>query len=135
MIMENQLTRQFIVIDDDPINNHICRRYIEIVFPKVAIQTFTNPEEGLEYIQSKYPLSDDLETVLFLDINMPVLSGWDVLDRFINFADDIKQQFKIYILSSSVALEDKQKASSNPLVTGFLEKPLTTTQLRITFSG
>jgi CheY-like chemotaxis protein len=133
--MENKTVPRFIVIDDDPINNHICSKYIQIVFPGSDIKTFTDPQEGLDHISSAYTASSPNETILFLDINMPVLSGWDVLDRFAHFSDAVKKQFKIFILSSSVAITDKEKANKNPLVTGFIEKPLTIPQLQGLFSN
>ncbi len=131
--MEKLSTPDFIVIDDDSINNHICQKYIQLIFPDADIVTFISPVAGLEYIQTKYPITRQNDTILLLDINMPVLSGWDVLDRFINFPEGVKRQFKIYILSSSIAIEDKVKSNNNPLVSGFIEKPLNISQLRNLF--
>ena len=129
--MDNRNTPCFLVIDDDDINNHICTKTIELIFPKADIQSFTNPQSGLDYMRSK----GKGETILFLDINMPVLSGWDVLNRFKDFPEEIKQLYTTYILSSSVAVEDRNKAEENPLVSGFIEKPLTVFQLKQLFRG
>jgi CheY-like chemotaxis protein len=123
------INQKFIIIDDDPINNHICTKYLQIVFPKADIKTFTIPQKGLDDIFLEYSEKHVSETILFLDINMPVLSGWDVLDRFTLFPEALKKQFTIYILSSSVAHEDRKKADDNILVSGFLEKPLSIMQL------
>src|SRR5579872_656467 len=101
--MADDIIPCFIVIDDDPTNNLVCKMYIKIIYPNADIRTYTNAQEGLEYISSKYPLPNTQETILFLDINMPILSGWEVLDSFNNFSNTIKKQFRIYILSSSVA--------------------------------
>jgi len=128
--MENRTTSRFIIIDDDPINNHICRKYIEIIFPGAEIADFTNPQSGIEYILTAYSAPTRHDTVLLLDINMPVLSGWEVLDIFAHFPETIKDQFNIYILSSSIDSEDKRKADSSPLISGFIEKPLSTSQLQ-----
>jgi len=122
--------RHFIVIDDDPVNNHICSKYIEIVFPEAEITTFTYPQKGLDHIQESYSGGPVKDTILLLDINMPVLSGWDVLERFMLFPDEVKKQFTIYILSSSVNFEDRKKADSCALVAGFLEKPLSIERLQ-----
>lgn len=126
--------KNVIVIDDDPINNHICHKYIQIVFPSSVVDTFTDPQKGLDYIYSKCDSSSQNDFILFLDINMPVLSGWDVLDRIMNLSEEKKKQLKIYILSSSVAAEDMQKANDNALVLGFIEKPLSILQLQTMFS-
>ena len=65
-----------------------------------------------------------LPTVLLLDINMPSMTGWDFLNVFKDYSDDIHQQFITFILSSSVDDIDREKANSNPLVCRFISKPL-----------
>jgi CheY-like chemotaxis protein len=132
--MENKGITRFVVIDDDITNSLICQTLLRIVFPNKEIQTFLRPQDGLDFISSYQEEKDEVETVLFLDINMPVLSGWDVLDIFAEFPDAVKGQFSIYMLSSSIATEDKQKASANALLSGFIEKPLTVNQLKSMFS-
>lgn len=127
--MEDQNIPAFIIIDDDPVNNLICNTNIKRLYTTAQIRTFTQPQSGLDYIGANYIGAASNSTVLFLDINMPVLSGWDVLDRFTDFPDEVKTQFAIYILSSSIANEDKIKAYECHLVTGFIEKPLTLAKL------
>jgi CheY-like chemotaxis protein len=63
-------------------------------------------------------------TVLLLDINMPLMSGWEFLERFDNMKDEVKNLFRIYILSSSVDPRDKQRSYANKNVKAFLVKPL-----------
>jgi len=129
----DKTTMDFMVIDDDSINNHICRKSIEIIYPDSEILTFTDPQLALDYIETQYSATGTRQTILFLDINMPLLSGWDVLQIFMKFPDYIKSQFKIYILSSSVATEDKEKADKCSLIPGFVEKPLTPELLTVLF--
>jgi len=116
---------RFIAIDDDPVNNCICKLTIEMVASKPEIITFTNAAQGFEYIQNQYSTNrDQTQTVLFLDINMPVMSGWEFLERFDNLGEDVKKRFKIFILSSSVDERDKQRSYANKNVNAFLVKPL-----------
>jgi len=131
--MEKNSTVRFMIIDDDPINNHICSKYIQLAFPGAYTISFTNPQEALDHIQAIYGLPLSAETILLLDINMPGLNGWEVLDRFAKFPDEIKKKFRIYILSSSIAWEDKNQADKHPLVSGFIEKPITIEQLQDLF--
>ncbi|MEP6683208.1 MAG: response regulator [Parafilimonas sp.] len=117
---------RFMVIDDDAINNMICKLLIQRCFNEVNIKLFTEPEDALTAINFEYTKKGKmLSTVLFLDINMPVMTGWEFLEVFKNFNSSIQQQFTIFVLSSSIDYKDEEKAKSNPLVAGFICKPLT----------
>jgi CheY-like chemotaxis protein len=116
---------RFIAIDDDPVNNLICKLTIEMVAGAPEIITFTNAAQAFDYIQNQYASNHDTtETVLLLDINMPVMSGWEFLERFDNLGEDVKHLFKIFILSSSVDERDKQRSYANKNVSAFMVKPL-----------
>jgi two-component SAPR family response regulator len=115
----------FIVIDDESLNNLICKKLTKITFPSAEIKTFTDPEAGLSYLKSNYTTSAIPKTLLFLDINMPSMSGWEFMDEFERFDPSIKEHIDIYILSSSVDPSDKKRAQMNPYILGFIEKPLT----------
>lgn len=116
---------RFIAIDDDPVNNLICKLTIEMVAGKPEIVTFTNPAQGFDYILNQYAAGhDQTQTVLLLDINMPVMSGWEFLERFDNLGEDVKRLFHIFILSSSVDERDKERSYANKNVNAFMVKPL-----------
>lgn len=115
---------QFILIDDDHINNFCAQAMIKNVFGKCDIKAFTDPEVGLAYLQKEVEYNDNLITILFLDINMPVLTGWDVLEAFEKLDKRIQQQVNVYIVSSSVDQRDEAKAMSYSSVSGFISKPL-----------
>ncbi len=130
-----KIPERFMVVDDDSLNNMLCELGLRRFSPTVDIKTFIKPELALQFINESYSASEsNISTVLFLDINMPVLTGWDFLDIFKEFSPEIKQQFIIYILSSSIDERDREKAETNPLVKGFLSKPLTTEIINSIFS-
>ncbi|WP_223445005.1 response regulator [Polaribacter litorisediminis] len=122
--------KRFLLVDDDPINNLLTKIVIEKSFKKAHIHAFTMPEDGLAFIKSA-PNNQPIEgkTILFLDINMPVLSGWDCLEAFELFDPSIKDNYNIYILSSSVDPKDINRAKENPLIIDFIEKPLNRAKL------
>lgn len=115
----------FIVVDDDPISNTISKLTLEMVLGKIELVSFINPKEALDHIGQKYVTPTVKRTTLLLDINMPIMTGWEFLERFDGFDDAIKNYFDIYILSSSVDPRDKDRSYSNKNVKDYLLKPLT----------
>lgn len=119
------LPKRFLVVDDDRSNNLICKCTLRRISASTEIITFLEPEVALQYIRDSYKNELTTPTIIFLDINMPILSGWDFLKIFEEFAPAIKQQFSIFMLTSSIDERDRARANLNPLVKGFLSKPLT----------
>ena len=119
---------RFMVVDDNRTNNLICEFAIRKYKKEADINLFTEPEVALQNIKEDYSSQNGSKfTVLFLDINMPSMTGWEFLEEFRNLGEEVHEQFVIYILTSSVDDRDKEKAESDPLVAGFFSKPLTAT--------
>ena len=116
---------QFILIDDDPMNNLICKLTIEMTMGECEIKAFVNPELGFEYVQSDFSKLKDTSALLLLDINMPIMSGWEFLELFDNLNYPVKDRVRICILSSSIDDRDKERSYANKNVADFLVKPLT----------
>jgi response regulator RpfG family c-di-GMP phosphodiesterase len=120
----------FIIIDDDPINNKLCHLSIKKTVPEAYIRTFTNPEEGLKYLEEVFSVAEKNNTILYLDINMPEMNGWEFMEEFEKFNPEVRNLVKVYILSSSVNPHDKDKAKTNENITDYIVKPLTTNAIR-----
>ncbi len=127
--MDNQNVPGFISIDDDLEFNMITDFTIKAVHKDAEVHTFSQPEKGLEFIEGM-PVDSDDWYILLLDINMPTLSGWEVLEKIKILDKKILNRLKIFVLSSSVSLRDKELADKNPLVSGFIEKPLRKASLK-----
>jgi CheY-like chemotaxis protein len=123
------MTLQYIIIDDCPMSTLLSERTIQLFDQNANILTFTDPKRGIEYLYSVKCQEFKISTILLLDINMPEISGWDVLDRLNDLPDSTKKDLNIYMLTSSISIADKLKASCNMLVSGFIEKPLTELKL------
>lgn len=124
-----KIPQRFLIIDDDPSNNLLCKISIQRVIPGADVVSFTIPEKGIAYIQDEYT-ANPVPTALFLDINMPSLTGWEVLNEFEKIRPLIKDNFTVHILSSSVDPADKERAANNHFVLGYLEKPLSKDTLK-----
>ena len=125
---------RIILIDDDAGNNTASKIFLKRVVLETEIVAFTDPAKGLDYILTEYAIKP-VKSILLLDINMPVISGWDVLEKFARFPDDIKKWFTIFILTSSINIDDKQRAAVHPLVSSYIEKPMTIGLLKNLFLG
>jgi len=121
---------RFLIIDDDPSNNFLCEIMVKKTMAEMDIQSFLQPEIAVDYIKKEYSNGNAVPTVLFLDINMPVMTGWDVLEMLETFDQTIIRQLTIYLVSSSVDQMDKKRAFENPLVIDYIEKPVTVEKLK-----
>ena len=127
-----EASTRFIIIDDDVFNNTICTVTITKTVNDAAIKTFLDPREGFNYIASEYSEpNEESNAILFLDINMPLMNGWQFLEKFADLDERVKERVKIYILSSSVDKRDIQKAKENKYVKHYLVKPLTKETIRL----
>ncbi|NDC42121.1 MAG: response regulator, partial [Chitinophagia bacterium] len=90
---------RFIVIDDDPLNNTICRLTIKKALGEAEVKTFTDPVQGLEYIDQEYstPEKKATYTVLFLDINMPIMDGFQFAEEFQKTCPKIYEKIRIVL--------------------------------------
>jgi len=118
-------TPDFVIIDDEQINNTICTFVLKRLFKDSDIKSFTSPRQGIDHLQHTYSQPDANQAVVFLDLRMPELTGWDVLDIYDGFDQSIKDRIKLYILSSSLATDDMERAKQNKHVVYYLVKPLT----------
>jgi len=123
----------YLVVDDDSTNNLICDFTIRKFDKNAIINLYLEPEKALIYIKLTYSgINEPFPTVLFLDVNMPTMSGFEFLDEFRKFDPEVKNQFVVYMLSSSI--EDfKIQAKKYPFVAGFLSKPLKISHLETIF--
>lgn len=116
-------------IDDDPITLMLCKMVIKKASFSNEIATSKNGEEALQYFIALKQLDSSNEfkkhpQLIFLDLNMPVMGGWEFLDSFSteDYADYNKT--KVIILSSTIDPEDLEKSKKYPMVIDFLSKPI-----------
>ncbi len=121
-----------IQIDDDEINNFINESIFKANSKGVEIKSFTDPLKALDYIKEEYILNP-VPAVVFLDINMPQMSGWEILDQLKGEIETLKNFMTVYIISSSIDSIDIAKSNNHPLVKDFVSKPLSTKVIKKIF--
>lgn len=120
----NEIT--FLLVDDDPTSNLIAEFNIKKMIDQVEVNVFSKPEQALAYIQDNEAYLQTLKAVYLLtDLNMPGMSGKQLLRHLHQANPELVQHMRIYILSAGEASlgEDSDVQS---LVQGSLLKPLNT---------
>jgi CheY-like chemotaxis protein len=118
-------TLHILIIDDDEINNFIAAKLIDKIPPRARVSTCLNGQEGINYITSRLNNQKDLPDIIFLDINMPIMNGWEFLEEYAALTHQISKKIVINMLSSSVYNDDISKSKTYPTVNRFISKPLT----------
>lgn len=116
--------RKVFIIDDDVIHQRIAQIMIEKHHTYDSISSYTEATKALTFLQENLNNVSELPDVILLDLNMPVMDGWDFLEEFKTFQSELAKSINIYIVSSSVDENDKVRAAAYSTVKGFVSKPL-----------
>jgi CheY-like chemotaxis protein len=110
------------LIDDDTVSLFVAEQTLRQEGFLGPIIPFTTAKDAWEYLQPR--LVCEPPEFIFLDLNMPVMDGWQFLDVLAPHSAALKDCCRIYLLTSSLALIDTEKAHRHPLVQGIIHKPL-----------
>ena len=111
------------IIDDDEISIFFTQRSLQMAGFKVKVETFLSAKEALTMLRNAH--LKDLADIIFLDLNMPHVNGWEFLESFEQLSQEKSlEKCLIYVLTSSLDIADIAKANGNQLVKGFIHKPI-----------
>ena len=117
------------LIDDDETYRFIAKHTIMNLNIVDRLKIFSNGKEAIDYLHSKLHDPSQLPDVILLDLNMPVMDGWDFLERYLMLEPRIGKKIHIYIVTSSVDPVDVERANRINAVTDYFVKPLTRDKL------
>lgn len=117
------------LIDDNEIDNFINQKMIEGCNFADKVYVHTSARSALEFLQNierneNFP-RELIPQVIFLDISMPMMDGFQFLDEFEKLSGNIRDGLKIMLLTSSINPLDQQKSTSIPAIANYMNKPLT----------
>jgi CheY-like chemotaxis protein len=112
------------IIDDDRIYQFTARKILESTGLSKEILSFGNGEEAINYFKNNLDQVENLPHVVFLDINMPVMDGWQFLEEFQKINASLQTPISIYMVSSSVDDYDIRKSKQYSIITDYIIKPI-----------
>ncbi len=120
----NQKELNIFLIDDNDIDIVVNTKLLKLANLTSRIRSFSNGTDALNYISSNVEELNQYQNVILLDIQMPVYNGFEIFDKFMELSVEIRQQCKVFMLSSSIDRNDIKKAEENEEIIKVLEKPL-----------
>jgi CheY-like chemotaxis protein len=126
----NTKSKRILIIDDDTTNNFINTLIINRSGMAENLKIFTKTTEAIQFLDNA---GTDFPDIILVDINLPVLDGWDFLKHYYKMGHNLRKTV-IAMVSSSVFKEDQIKAKSFDRVVEFISKPLTTEKLNLVAS-
>ncbi|WP_158827080.1 response regulator [Mucilaginibacter lacusdianchii] len=118
------------VIDDDEIYTFTIKRIIKAADVTENTLFFENGQAALEFFTENKNNPSLLPELILLDLNMPILDGWQFLDRFIKMVPHLEKKITVYIVSSSIDEADYKRAEAIEQVSDFMVKPISVQQLK-----
>ncbi|PST85251.1 response regulator [Pedobacter yulinensis] len=122
-----------LVIDDDDINIFIIKKIVEKTGYDVDMASQANGKLAIDYLQEMLDTNGPFPDLILIDINMPVLNGWEFIEAYEKM--NVDKNPHMYLLSSSVYENDIEKAKTYAIVNGFISKPLAIERLKELFDA
>ena len=116
--------KSIFLIDDDPIFVYLTRRIIVSIDRQCKINEFTDGELAIRYLEEICDKPELLPDIIFMDISMPVMDGWEFLSEYSRLRPKIKKDIALFIVSSSISPQEVERSKSYSAVSDFLIKPL-----------
>jgi CheY-like chemotaxis protein len=117
------------IIDDDDIYQFLTKRELEISEKVKKTKVFSDGKKAISYLSEHSHEIELLPDIIFLDLNMPIMSGWTFIERFRELNIKNKSSIKIYMVSSSFDKRDIEKSKEYAEVADYLIKPMTRSQI------
>ncbi|WP_271856265.1 response regulator [Patiriisocius marinus] len=116
------------IVDDDPIFVYGAKRMMQLANFCNGFLIFNNGKEALRKLKSIIDSGEDLPDLILLDLNMPIMDGWQFLDNFTQI--EVDKKIIIYIVSSSIDPVDIERSKKYGMVSNFVVKPISTDKVK-----
>ncbi|MBA0882936.1 response regulator [Flavobacterium undicola] len=120
---------KILLVDDDATYLFITKKILEQQQNVEQINTFMNGLEALTYLKQHSKEENILPNILFLDLFMPIMDGWQFLNEFTEVKSNHLEKITIYICTSSISPHDVERAKNISSVSDYIIKPISKIKL------
>ncbi|MFM7195666.1 MAG: response regulator [Bacteroidota bacterium] len=121
---------RYLLIDDEEVFNFIHAQIITMADPDASISEIRSSKEALNFLRKNASDPSALPDVILLDINMPEINGFELLEELTPIYPTMARKPLFYMVTSSLFESDRNRAESFGMLTGFKEKPITAADIR-----
>ena len=114
-----------LIIDDSKMDRFISETVIEKTSFARHVVSYSTVADGLNYLQSLISAPEKLPQVIFLDVNLPAMDGFDFLDNFLKLSEDVQKRCTVFMVSATSSVANLERIKEYPVVRKFFNKPLT----------
>jgi CheY-like chemotaxis protein len=126
--MINELKPKFekvMIIDDNTTDLYVCSRMITKNNFGEKVLKYSVATDALKYLQDNQDHFSELPQIIFVDIYMPIMSGFEFMEAYNKLSAKLKNHCKVYIISSTIDSEDIVRSRTDINVVSFQVKPIT----------
>lgn len=120
-----KLFKSILLIDDDDATNYLHKFYINEWGITEKVYVAVNGKEAIDFLRTNPDFQNEKPSLILLDINMPVMNGFEFLEEYAKLDEGMKASTVIVMLTTSLHPKDVQKADSFPDLKAYINKPLT----------
>ncbi|MEZ4944078.1 MAG: response regulator [Cyclobacteriaceae bacterium] len=112
------------IVDDDEVYKFTIKRTFDLLKLTKKILMFSDGEEAIDFLNDNIKNTQTLPDIIFLDINMPVMDGFEFMEEFIKLKPKTDKKIIVYMVSSSVDPADLQRAKEISEISDYIVKPI-----------
>lgn len=113
------------IVDDDEVYKFFVKKILKIKNLAEDVLTFPDGEEAYNFIEQNKNNPEKLPDIIFLDINMPIMDGFQFMEAYSKIKDKIEKKITIYMITSSIDPVDLEKSKKYVEISDFISKPIT----------